>query len=110
MWHTSDAMHTTNPVFHLWPLKTVHLLLRVIQTSLGGHVKPFARSFRFERVPVQRRCSVNTSTALKHIVGETLLGASIAVFPHSLVSIRLSSAYCILSLKTARVDLLMRGF
>ena len=61
MWYTSDAMHTTNPVFH-------------------------------------------------HIVGETLLAASIAVFHHSLVSIRVSSAYCILSLKTARVDLLMRGF
>ena len=110
MWHTCDTMHTTNPVFHLCPLKTVHVLLRVVQSSLGGHVKPFARSFRFERVPVPRHCSVNTSTVLQHIVGETLLGASIAVFPHSLVSIRVSSAYCILSLKTARVDLLMHGF
>ena len=88
----------------------MHVLPQVVQSSLDGHIKLFARSFRFEKVPVPRRCSVNTSTALQHILGETLLGESIAVFPHSLVSIRVSSAHCILSLKTARVDLLMRGF
>ena len=60
MWHTCDAMHNTNLVFHLYLFNTVHVLLQLAQSFVG-------------LVPV-RTSSVNCTLPLK--VGGDVLSMS----------------------------------